>query len=250
MEITEQLLKLYLKPYEDKIAAQAQELDQLRKEPAAKYRSDDIKDLSAALPKAQAEFPIAALNKANPYFKSRYADFSAIVQATRPALTKFGLSVLQNLIDLEDGQKMLYTILMHSSGQYIESRVRIIPPKNDVQSMSSYITYMKRITYSSLLGVATGDEDDDGEAAVSDMRYTEQKGTAISTKYNPKEQSADVITKEQREELEYELAEYPDIAEMILEGFKLLSIADMPKSKFMASINRIREIKALRNGTK
>lgn len=250
MELNVELLKIYLKPYEDKIAEQAKIIEGLQKEEPVKYKSAEIKDLAGALAKAQAEFPIAALNKANPYFKSRYADLTAIIQATRPALTKNGLSVLQDLIDLEDGQKMLFTILQHASGQYYESRVRIIPPKNDVQSMSSYITYMKRITYASLLGVTTGDEDDDGEMAVAESRLTEAKGTALNTKYSPKNDQIDTITKEQREELEYELSEYPDIAEMILEGFKLMSIADMPKSKFIASINRIREIKALRNGTK
>ena len=74
------------------------------------------------------------------------------------------------------------------------------------------------------------------------------KGTALNTKYNPKENKYESITTEQLEELEYELAEFPDIAEQILEGFKIQSLANMPKQKFLPAVSRIREIKLLRNG--
>lgn len=213
-------------------------------------RSSEIKDLATALAKAQSEMPIAGLNKTNPYFKSAYADMGSIVSASRPYLTKNGLSVLQQIIHQDDGQGILYTILTHTTGQWIQSKARIVPPKNDIQTISSYITYLKRITYAALIGVVTGDEDDDAEAAVATSRETFAKGVALNTKYNPKEEVAEVITKEQLEELEYELGEYPDVAEMVLEGLKIQSLADMPKSKFLASVQRIRQIKNLRNGVK
>lgn len=210
-------------------------------------RSEEIKELATALAKAQAEFDIAALNKVNPYFKSRYADFTAVVEASRPALTKNGLSVTQEISNDDSGALWCITELMHVSGQWKSSRFRMVPPKNDIQSISSYNTYVKRMCYSSLIGVVTGDEDDDGETAVATTRETFAKGTAINAKYNPKETSPEVITKEQLDELEYELAEYPDICEMVLEGLKINSLADMPKTKYQVSANRIREIKNLRN---
>ena len=58
------------------------------------------------------------------------------------------------------------------------------------------------------------------------------------------------MTKEQLEELEYELADYPDIAEKVLDGLHLQNLADMPKSKYMSSLTRIREIKMVREGKK
>jgi ERF superfamily len=216
----------------------------------ASYRSDDINELATALAKAQAEMNIAEINKMNSFFRSKYADFKSVVYAARPSLTKYGLAVTQDLLTYEDGSTMLHTVLLHSSGQWMESRMRIIPPKNDIQTMSSYITYMKRITYSALIGVTTGEEDDDGEIAVAESRETAAKGTALNTKYNPTEISPETISKDQLDELYYELSEYPDIAQMILEGFKLRALADMPKVKYMASITRIREIKNLRNGIK
>jgi len=97
-----------------------------------------------------------------------------------------------------------------------------------------------------LIGVTTGEEDDDAEVSVATTRETFAKGVALNTKYNAKETTGEVITKEQLEELNYELSDYPDICEMVLDGLKLQNLADMPKSKFMASTTRIREIKMIR----
>lgn len=213
-------------------------------------RSEDLKELFTALAKAQAEMRTAGMSSENPYFKSRYADLTEVVRASRPSLSKNGLSVIQQILPNDDGQNMLHTILSHTSGQWIESRMRILPAKSDVQSIGSYITYLRRYSYAALVGVVTANEDDDGELAVATERDLFAKGTALNTKYNPKEQSYESITKDQLDEIEYEIAQYPDIAEMILEGMKIQSLADLPKTKFMAAIKRVREIKHLRNGNK
>lgn len=208
------------------------------------YRSDDINELSTALAKAQGEFTIAGLNKQNPYFKSRYADLASVVSSARPALTKYGLSVVQNILAHEDGSSVLHTILLHSSGQYLESRMRIIPAKSDIQSLSSYTTYIKRMAYASLVGVVTGDEsDDDGEAAVATQREVYAKGVALNNDYKPQDNAYQTVSKDQIDELEYELDGYPNIAELMLNGYKIQSIADLPKSKYMTAITRIRELK-------
>jgi hypothetical protein len=39
------------------------------------------------------------------------------------------------------------------------------PPKQDIQSLGSYLTYLRRYTYSAIVGVVASEEDDDGEAA-------------------------------------------------------------------------------------
>lgn len=205
-------------------------------------------ELQAALAKAQAEIKPAGLTSENPYFKSRYADLTEMVRVSRPALTKNQLSVAQNIVINEAGQKFLHTHLGHASGQWTASNMPITPAKNDIQAQGSYISYLKRYAYGALIGVVTTDEDDDGEQAVYDQRATYAKGVALNTSYKPKHESADTVTKEQLEELEYELKNEPDITEMVLEGYRIQSLADMPKSKFMTSIQRIREIKADKNG--
>lgn len=211
-------------------------------------QSSDLMDLFAALAKAQGEMRVAGTKSENPFFKSRYADLAEIVNASRPALTKYGLSVIQRILPNEDGQNIIHTMLCHSSGQFISSLMRVLPVKNDMQSLGSCLTYLRRYAYAALIGVITSDEDDDGERAMVEVREERNKGTSLNTKYNPKEQSNDTITREQLDELEYELAEYPDIAEQVLDGLRIHVLADMPKSKFLASINRIRSIKAARNG--
>lgn len=215
------------------------------------YRSHELNELFSALAKAQAEMQSAELDSENPYFKSKYADLKSIVKATRPALTKHGLSVIQQVIHNDDSANILITILGHTSGQWIESRMRILPSKPDVQSLASYLTYIRRYAYSALICCTTGAEDDDAEVAVATSRELLAKGTAINTKYNPKEQgNFDVISKDELEEINYELAEYPDVAELVLEGLKIQNLADIPRAKYRASITRIREIKNLRNGNK
>lgn len=211
-------------------------------------RSQDLTELFAALAKAQAEMNNATPSRENPYFKSKYADLFSYIKASRPALTKHGLSVIQQILPNDDGQNILHTLLCHSSGQWIETRMRIVPPKSDIQTMGSYITYLRRYSYASIVGITTAEDDDDGEIAVSHSRNTVAKGTRLNTKYNPKEETYETITKEQLEELEYEIGEFDDIAEMVLEGLKLQSLADMPKSKYLPSVTRIREIKRMRNG--
>ncbi len=213
-------------------------------------KSEDLKELFAALSKAQGEMRTAGLNSENPFFKSAYADLAEIVRVSRPALFKYGLSVIQQILPNDDGQNILHCILAHSSGQWIETRMRILPAKTDMQSIGSYITYLRRYSYAAIVGVVVADEDDDGEKAVHDQREVVSKGVALNTKYNPKDNSLETITKEQLQEAQYELAEYPDIAEQVLDGLKIQSIADMPKSKYSVSMQRIREIKALRNGKK
>lgn len=222
-------------------------IDSLGEKLSLPNQSEEINELAAALAKAQSEIEIAGKKETNPFFKSKYADLAEIIRVSRPALTKNGLAVMQQIID-NDGATFLNTILTHSSGQWIKSTLRILPTKSDIQSLGSCITYNRRYAYAALLAIGVADEDDDGEAAVYSQRQVVAKGTALNTKYNPKDNVQEVITNEQREELEYELASYPDLTEMILDGFKIRSIADMPKNKFMPAVERIRQIKQVREG--
>lgn len=225
----------------------AQWKSQIKETDKPKHRSETIDLLATALAKAQSEMPVAKKDSENPYFKSNYADLAEIVSVSRPCLSKNGLSVTQNIITDDSGATMLHTILMHSSGQWTESTMRVVPPKNDIQTISSYITYLKRINYAALMGVVASDEDDDAEVAVATTRETFAKGTALNHKYNPRVESAEVVSRDQIDEMEYELAEYPDIAQQVLDGLKIQSIADVPRSKYGITIRRIREIKQLRN---
>lgn len=227
-----------------------EQIQQQLASPKDEYSSYEIKELYTALAKAQGEYTEITYNRENPYFKSNYADLHTIMQSVRPAMCKYGLGFLQQIRINDDGATMLHTRVTHTSGQWVESRMRVIPAKNDPQTFGSTLTYLRRYAAVSLLGITISHDrlDDDGEIATAPTREVQAKGTAPSLKYNPREQAMEVITKEQMEELEYELAEYPDLAEEIISKLQLMSLADMPKNKFIASIQRIREIKQLRSG--
>lgn len=216
------------------------------------HESGLTNELAAAFAKAQAEYKKVGLNRENPFFKSGYADLDAIIDSTRIALARNNLSFYQYTQITDRGETILHSVLKHASGQWISSQARIIPVKNDPQSYGSALSYQKRYQAQTLLNVTISQDwaDDDGEREMHEVRHEQNKGVALNTKYNPKEQSVDTITKEQLEELHYELSEYPDICEQILEGFKIQNLSDLPKSKFLISINRVRDIKNLRNGKK
>lgn len=213
------------------------------------HRSSELKELFTALAKAQAEMQTAGLSQENPYFKTRYAGLAAIVKASRPALTKNGLSIIQQLLLHDDGHTVLHTLLCHNSGQWIESRMRITPPKNDVQSMGSYITYLRRYSIAALCGIVASDEDDDAEMATN-TRDLPTKNGVYQNKYQGSEYTPETISREELAQLETELASHSDIIPMILDGLKIRSLADMPKDKYRAALTRIRTIKAGHSASK
>ncbi len=199
--------------------------------------SESIDQLATALAKAQSEFATAGKSKANPFFKSKYADLESIVEASRPALTKYGLSVVQSpFIVSSEASSCLVTILLHASGQWIKSTAAHNPPKNDIQSLSSYNTYLRRMCYASLIGVVTGEEDDDGERAM--IRSSAPTMPTV-------ERTIVTIDSDQIEELNNVLNECPQIATRVKRGLGIDKLSDMPKSEFFKSLNRIKEIISL-----
>ena len=126
-------------------------------------QSENIAELAAALAKAQGEMTPAIKDSKNPFFKSSYADLNSVWASCRIALTKNGLAVTQ-ATDYINDKLMLITTLMHASGQWQKSFMPIIAAKPDAQSMGSAITYARRYSLASMVGV-TPDDDDDGNAA-------------------------------------------------------------------------------------
>ena len=95
------------------ISVKLDEYDKKRSMVSEPHRSKDLNELFSAMAKAQSEMKIAGTDSENPYFKSRYADLATLVKASRPSLTKFGLSVIQQVLPNDDGQMILHTILGH-----------------------------------------------------------------------------------------------------------------------------------------
>lgn len=193
--------------------------------------------LATALAKAQSEFKIAGKSRDNPFFKSTYADYEDLVAATREALTKHGLSIQTRIITRNDRQ-YARVIMRHASGQFTTSESLLNPVKNDPQSEGSCRSYKHRYGYREITGVVVSEDtdDDDGEAAVS--RGASQQAPLAN---NPL-----FVTKEQVEMIEQELKGDNDLKYDMLEKLKIDTLFKLPKTSFTGVLNRIREIKSLR----
>ena len=117
----------------------------------------------AALAKALPELESAKKNKANPAFKSKYADLAAVIEALEP-IRKHGLWYRQVLHESAEGVNV-ETIYIHEGGDTLSAGSLYMPAtKRDAQGFGSALTYARRYSLQSAFGLAT--EDDDGNAAV------------------------------------------------------------------------------------
>lgn len=123
-------------------------------------KSDQIELLTKSLISFQREMKSVFVDADNPYFKSKYATLTNIVECSKEQLAKNGLAITQ----LATGDGGITTILMHESGQYIGDTMTLKPVKDDPQGRGSAITYTRRYAYASILGIVS-DLDDDGNEA-------------------------------------------------------------------------------------
>jgi hypothetical protein len=160
--------------------------------------------LKPNLAKALAAFNNEAINiekdASNPFHKNKYATLDGIIATVKPLLAKHGLFVLQMLSG--NGENVgIQTIVMHESGEYMESPVLTIKPsKNDPQGVGSATTYGKRYSYVATLSLPIGiDADDDGNAASNITASSKSTGTKPSTPTKPIKPAG--ITSEQQTEI-------------------------------------------------
>ena len=127
--------------------------------------SPEINEIAKALSNVQQEALLAIKDANNPFFKSKYADLSSVWGVLRGPLSSNGLSVAQPLGYAEDGSPIVYTLLMHVSGQWIRGECRMRPEKDTPQALGSCVTYSRRYSLAAMCGVCP--EDDDSEGAMS-----------------------------------------------------------------------------------
>lgn len=137
-------------------------------------KSESIANLAMSLAKFQGEMTNPKNSADNPFFKSRYAPLSEVINTIRPILAKHGLSVLQ--APSGDGASItITTLLMHSSGEWLEpDPLTLRADKPTAQGAGSAITYGRRYGLSAILGIAS-EEDDDGNSATGNNNKTATK---------------------------------------------------------------------------
>jgi len=109
--------------------------------------------------KFQEEVGAVAKDSLNPHFKNKYFDINNVLEEIKPILTKNGLVVTQPL--KEDAVFSVVTDV--ETGEDIQSFLHFDATERNPQKIGSIITYYRRYTLCSLLGIAG--EDDDAEQA-------------------------------------------------------------------------------------
>lgn len=137
----------------------------------------EMKQVSAALVKAQKEFGPALKSSSNPHFKSRYADLAACVEAVIDALNANGIALIQKQHPHEGGVAV-ETIFIHESGESLSAGTLTVPAsKQDPQGYGSALTYARRYSLMAACGIAP--EDDDGNAAAASKRKETEDRTMV-----------------------------------------------------------------------
>jgi len=138
----------------------------------------DNKGITQALLKAQKSFPPIEPDSTNPYFNSRYISLAGLLKLVTPVLNANGLALTQPFGYTEDLRVLLVTQLRHISGEFITSELpvnakvdmldkngKLLFVKENSQTLGSALTYARKYSVMSILGIATVQDDDDGQAA-------------------------------------------------------------------------------------
>jgi hypothetical protein len=190
--------------------------------------SELTNEISAALAKAQGSINNPGKKAENPHFKSHYADLSAGINAIRDGLSANGVAFVQ-ATRIDGEVLMLDTRLSHSSGQWIECEYPVCKFPAQPQIMGSAMTYARRYSLFSLVGIA-GEDDDGNAAAKSEINAPPPK---------------EFITAEQVEELDAILV---DLGEQVdrdfKKFFKIEFLGRLPKSDYATALKILAKKKA------
>ena len=88
----------------------------------SEWKSRHIDKLTTALAEAQKE--IKGAKKTSQGYNWKYADLHTVIESSFPHLNKYGLSIVQGS-NKTKGTFYITTTLLHSSGQWIRSWIRI-----------------------------------------------------------------------------------------------------------------------------
>ena len=125
--------------------------------------SDTIGKLAGALAKAQSEMTMVEGKSINPFFNSKYASLATVLEVAMPALNANEIALVQgNRWDTNDNGFYITSMLMHASGEWIKSEIRMPIAKKDAHGIGAATTYGRRYLLSSMVGVAQADDDGNG----------------------------------------------------------------------------------------
>jgi len=153
-----------------------------------------MKNIAMALVKAQTELLNPDKNQSGYGYK--YADLASILDQTKPVLAKHGLAISQLATDDGNGRVGVKTILLHESGEMLESNLTLPIPEmkgtTSTQAAGAAITYARRYAISAILNIAA---DEDTDAAGATKKPSVDRTDSFSTS-QPANSNGKISTKQ------------------------------------------------------
>lgn len=126
--------------------------------------SEQTNEIVAAFTRVQAKLHAVTKSANNPFFKSKYADLTAIQEELKPLLNEEKLVLVQWPCGGAGNTIGLATMLFHQSGQWIKFPPFFFESKDSTpQGKGGAITYMRRYSQVTIFNMTQ--EDDDGNRA-------------------------------------------------------------------------------------
>lgn len=142
-------------------------------------------EFNAALAAAQAEMTVVSKDASNPQTRSKYASYAALDRGIRPAYTRHGFSVTFDTADV-DGKPDYIRVLAFVSRAGHTRRYHLDMPADgkgakggDVMTKThatgSAVKYGRRYLLEMIFNIATGERDDDGNAASGERKFVSEE---------------------------------------------------------------------------
>lgn len=178
---------------------------------------------------AQMQPSLPAVERKGWSHNGKYARFEDIIGTIMPTLAEHGFGL--SFRTTEAASKVIVTCHLSHRDGHSESTNYAFPydtsgSKNAIQAIGSTTSYGKRYTMVALLGIATKDEDDDGNAACS----------------------GDLISDEQAKVLTKLMAETDTDESTVCEFFGVASIAELPQKHYARAFGMLKTKKQKMGG--
>lgn len=124
---------------------------------------------------------VEVVMKSGGKYKFAYTDLTGIFEAIKKLLAEHGIGIMQDTgtIVEESGKTLVFvqTMLLHSSGQYIQSEQMKLSANPSIQDFGGQISYLRRYQLSALMGISTESDDDANGGLGNQATFNEPKGS-------------------------------------------------------------------------
>src|SRR5690625_2178435 len=209
--------------------------------------SDSIAEISSALTKAWGTInnpkhnqKVKVRMKNGGQYEFEYTDLGGIIDEIKPHFKEHGISVMQHAYtEFIENRPFISVVtkLLHSSGEWIETRPLQIPASNSIQDMGGQITDMKRYSLSAILGITTEEDDDANAVSGNQVEYPSKQDN--------------LITREQVGILKTKALEFGKLRNVRQdEVYKALKITDVTKLSTQQATRHIKNLETWIKGAK